>query len=444
MGTIGRIFWLATLLVAGSSLAAAEVKVLRGFTLIDGTGRPPLAPAALIVADGRIRWVGPESQLKVPAGAEVIELGGKFVMPGIINLHGHLGNTVGLAQDPKNFTRANVENQLRIYAAYGVTSVVSMGTDQDLIFQIRAEQRAGRPALTRVFTAGRGFTGKGGYPTSVPGMKGIPYEVGSPAEAEKAVAELANRKVDIIKIWVDDHLGREQKIPMELCRAIIESAHKRGIKVAAHIFYLEDARRLVEMGLDGLAHSVRDKAVDGALIAAMKKRGAWQAAPTLTRELSTFVYAEDHPSLGDPFFTRSVPDTIIRELRNPERRKRIASDPDFPKYPAFLRQAQENLKKLADAGVRFAFGTDTGPPARFQGYFEHWEMELMAEAGLKPADIIRAATANAAEFLGVARDLGTLETGKWADLIVLSKNPLEDIRNTRTLEMVFIAGNRVL
>ncbi len=90
-------------------------------------------------------------------------------------------------------------------------------------------------------------------------MKGIPFEVGSPAEVEKAVAELAARKVDLIKIWVDDHLKREQKIPMELCRAIMENAHEHGIKVAAHIFYLEDARRLIEMGLDGLAHSVRDK-----------------------------------------------------------------------------------------------------------------------------------------------------------------------------------------
>lgn len=432
---------LAALLPAAS--LAAETKVLRGFTLIDGTAKPPLPGAALVVVDGRIRWAGPESQLKVPAGAEVIELRGKFVMPGIINLHGHLGNTVGLAQDPKNFTRANVETQLRTYASYGVTSVVSMGTDQDLIYRIRAEQRAGRPSLTRIFTAGRGFTGKGGYPTGVPGMKGVPYEVGSVAEVEKAVAELAARQVDVIKIWVDDHLGREKKIPMELCRAIIENAHKRGIKVAAHIFYLEDARRLVEMGLDGLAHSVRDRPVDAALIAAMKQRGAWLAAPTLARELSTFIYADDHPSLRDPFFTRAVPEEVLRELRSPERRKRIASDPDFPKYPGFLKQAQENLRTLAGAGVKFGFGTDTGPPARFQGYFEHLEMELMAEAGLKPADILRAATAGAAEFLGVSRDLGTLEAGKWADLIVLSKNPLEDLRHSRTLEGVFIAGNRV-
>lgn len=431
---------LAALCTAG---AAAETKVLENFTLIDGAGRTPLAKAAMIIVDGRIQWVGPLAKLKAPAGAERLNLTGKFVMPGIINLHGHLGNTRELAQDPSYFTRENVEAQLRTYLSYGVTSAVSMGSDPELVYQLRAQQRAGRPALTRIFTAGRGFTGKGGYPSMVPGMQGVPFEVATRAEVEKAVAQLAGKGVDLVKIWVDDHLGRQKKIPMDLCRAIIESAHKRGLKVAAHVFYLEDARQLAEAGLDGLAHSVRDKPVDAALIETMKKRGAWQSSATLVRELATFIYAQPHPSLQDSFFTRSISLKLLAILKSPSYQKKLAADPDYPQYPGFLDKAKQNLKKLADAGVRFGFGTDSGPPLRFPGYFEHLEMQLMVEAGLTPMQVITAATQSSAEFLGVSKDLGTLAPGKWADLIVLAKNPLADITNTRTLEVVMIAGNRV-
>jgi imidazolonepropionase-like amidohydrolase len=318
-----------------------------------------------------------------------------------------------------------------------------MGTDQDLVYQVRAEQRAGHPHVTRIFTAGRGFTGKGGYPTSAPGMKGVPFEVESPEQARKAVAALADHKVDAIKIWVDDHLGRERKIPLELSRAIIGAAHQHGLKAAAHVFYLSDAKALVESGLDGLAHSVRDAPVDDALIASMKKHGAWQAAATLVRELSTYVFAEPPAWLDDPFFARSVPADVVATLKSPVYRKRVASDPDFAKLPGFLETAKRNLKRLADAGVRFGFGTDTGPPARFPGYFEHMEMELMVEAGLTPMQVIQAATKSSAGFLGESKNLGTLEPGRWADLVVLERNPLDDIRNTRSIQQVFIAGNRL-
>jgi len=420
----------------------AETTVLDGFTLIDGTGRPPVANAALIIVDGRIQWAGPHAQLKVPAGAQVTHLAGKYVMPGIMNLHGHVGNTEGLAQDPKNYTRENVEKQLKLYASYGVTSVVSMGTDGDLVFQIRVEQRAGRPHMTRIFTAGRGFTGLGGYPTTAQGMKGVPFEVGSAADVHKDVAHLADQKVDLVKIWVDDHLGREKKIPLDLAKAIIADAHKHGLKVAAHVFYLADAKALVDAGLDGLAHSVRDKPVDDELIASMKKHGAFQEAATLTREESTFIFARPGPMLDDPFFTRGLAPDVLATLKSAAYQQKIAADPDYAKYPQFLKTAMENLKKLSDSGVKIGFGTDSGPPARFQGYFEQWELQLMVESGLTPMQVITDATHNAAEFLR-AKDLGTLERGKWADLIVLGKNPLDNIRNTRAIEMVMIAGNKI-
>jgi imidazolonepropionase-like amidohydrolase len=146
--------------------------------------------------------------------------------------------------------------------------------------------------------------------------------------------------------------------------------------------------------------------------------------------------------LSDPFFTRSIAPYVLATLKSSEYQKKLSADPEMPEYPEFLATAEKNLKRLADAGVRYGFGTDTGPPARFAGYFEHWEAELMVQAGLTPMEVITAATRSAAEFLG-AQDLGTVEKGKWADFLVLSANPLSDIRNTRSLESIFIAGNKV-
>jgi len=416
----------------------AEVKVLKSFTLIDGNGGAPTANAAMIVNNGRIEWIGPAAQLKSPAGAQVIDLSGKYIMPGIINLHGHLGATVDLAQSADNLTEANVEKNLKTYASYGVTTVLSMGTDKDFVIGMRDKQRAGRPGETRIFTAGQGFVYQGGYG----GLAGVTGGVATTADVDAEVAKLAAKKVDIIKLWMDDHLGEQKKMPYPIGKAIIDDAHKNNLPAAAHIFYLADAKQLVNYGVNGLAHSVRDKPIDQELIDSMKKHGTWQLAATLSREASMFVYAKTPPFASDPFFTRGVSASVVSTLKNPEYQKTMAADPHFAHYREFLETAEKNLKKLADSGVKYGFGTDSGPPGRFPGYLEHWEMELMVEAGLTPAQVIQAATKSAAEFLK-AKDLGALEKSKWADMIVLGKNPLEDIRNTRSIEAVYIAGNRV-
>ncbi|MBV8820070.1 MAG: amidohydrolase family protein, partial [Acidobacteriaceae bacterium] len=376
---------------------------------------------------------------KAPAGAETIDLRGKFVMPGIINLHGHLGNVVDLTQDPKFYTRENVQKDLNTYASYGVTTVLSMGTDQDLIFQLRDEQRkSGRPSYTRIYSAGRGFTAKGGYG----GLAGVTYALDSTADVDKDISELKKENADIVKIWVDDHLGTMKKMPLDMSKALIDSAHKHGLRIAAHIFYLQDAEQLTDAGINGLAHSVRDKPMSQHLIDSMKSHGTWQMAATLTREASMFVYGETPTFVNDPFFTRGVSAKVVSTLKDSAYQQKIRSDKDFREYPEFLGTAKRNLKKLVDSGVKYGMGTDTGPPGRFPGFFEHWEMELMVDAGLTPQQVIGAATKNGAEFLG-AKDLGTLERNKWADLLVLGKNPLDDIRNTRTIESVYIAGRKV-
>jgi imidazolonepropionase-like amidohydrolase len=419
-----------------------DALALTGFTLIDGTGRQPVPNSAMTVENGRISWVGSVADLKVPAGATTVDLAGKYVMPGIINLHGHLGNVVGLEQKAELYTRQTVEHDLKMYASYGVTTMLSLGIDEDLIFDVRAEQRKGRPTMTRVYTAGQGLVYKGGFGGGIT-LPGVPTPIiGSVSEVDAAVADQAKKGVDFLKFWTDDNYGTVKRMPFDIADAIISSAHKHGLRAIAHVFYLDDAKHLAASGIDALAHSVRDKLVDQQLIDAMKRNGTWLAAPTLTREVALSSYAAPPPFLNDPFFTRSTTPDVLATLANPEYQKTKAADPNLRKYRIAEEIEMKNLKTLADAGVRYGFGTDTGVPGRFQGFFEHLELAQMVEAGLTPMQAIVAATGSAAEFLR-AKDLGTVESGKWADLLVLQADPLADIKNSRTIDSVYIAGNKV-
>ena len=429
---------------AASAAPAADVLVLRNFTLIDGNGGPAVPNTALIATDGRITWVGPAGDLKAPAGAPVQDLAGKFVMPGLIDLHTHVSNSDVVMQDPvRFFTREGVTRDLHLYASYGTTSVASLGTDQKpLVYEMRAEQRKGRPNVARIFTAGRGFTVKDGFPTNKGNVPGIPYEPSTPAEAAAQMEELAAERPDVVKIWVDDRFGDFKKTPIEISQAIIDVAHKHGIKVIAHVYYLNDAKQLAAAGLDAFGHSVRDTAVDDELIQLIKKHGTW-VIPTLYREWATFKFEEPGPLLADPFFARALDTRQEEVLKSPEYHKALTGDKYFPRYPGILKTATENLKRLADAGVRIGYGTDSGVLTRFEGFGEHMELELMVGAGLTPAQVITAATKSSAEFLGQQKDLGTLEQGKWADLIVLRADPLANIKNSRQIDAVYIAGNKV-
>jgi imidazolonepropionase-like amidohydrolase len=225
-------------------------------------------------------------------------------------------------------------------------------------------------------------------------------------------------------------------------RAVIDRAHARGLRVAAHIFYLADAKDLLRAGVDFLAHSVRDADVDRELIDLMKARGVC-LSPTLMREVSTFVYESRPAFFDDPFFRREADPAIMTALEAPERQKSVAASASAQAYKKALEVARRNLKALHDAGVRLAFGTDSGPPGRFQGYFEQLELEELVKSGLTPMQALSAATGTAAGCMGLAEAVGTLQPGRYADFVALSRNPLDDIRHTRTIESVWVAGNRV-
>ncbi len=433
---------LAALLLLPLLLWGQGALVIKNVTLIDGSGGPPVLDATVMAVGGRIALIGEGGTLAVSDGAEIVDGTGKTLIPGIINLHGHVGLTKGLAQSQDFYTRENVIENLRTYASYGVTTTTSMGTDLDLVVGVRDEVSQGKlPGLARVITALQGFTSANGYPTQVPGVKGLALEVATPEEARQHVDRLADAGATLVKMWVDSHHGNFEKLDQNVYAAIIDQAHRRGMRAAAHLYELADAKRLADAGLDLIVHSVRDAEADRELIRRLLARGI-AYAPTLTRELSTYTYADSPAWLSDPFFASRVDGAVVRGLRT-QLRDSQAKDPEQQINRANFRMAMRNLKRLSDAGVRIGFGTDSGPPARFAGYFEHWEAELMVQAGLTPMQVIVSFSKNASEGLGIDRDYGTLAEGKAADMILLNSNPLGNIRNLRDIHAVYLAGQAV-
>jgi imidazolonepropionase-like amidohydrolase len=411
---------LAVLVTAGCGVESG-VTAFVGGRIIDGTGNSPIDEGVLVVRDGRVSAVGPRSSVIIPSGAEQIDVSGKIIMPGLINAHGHVGGTLGLEAD--HYTQENLLRQLQLYARYGVTTVNSLGGDNEEAIVLRDAQNTSSLDRARLFAAGGVVVGD------------------TPEEARGMVDQNAAMGVDFIKIRVDDNLGSASKMAPQVYQAVIESAHEKELRVASHLFYLDDAKLLLRAGTDFVAHSVRDRDVDDELIDLLVERDVCYS-PTLTREVSTFVYEDVPEFFGDPFFLKEADPQVLEQLKAPERQQSVRNSESAQAYKRALEVASRNLKRLSDGGVRIAMGTDTGPPARFQGYFEHMELALMAEAGLSPMQIIESATGDAAACLGLT-DLGTLEAGNWADFVVLEEDPLVDIRNTQSIESVWIAGNRV-
>ena len=392
-----------------------------GGRIIDGTGAAAIEDGVLVVRDGRIEAVGTSDSVTVPADAEQIDVSGRTIMPGMVNAHGHVNKIQGLEQ--VDYTEAQVERQLGLYARYGVTTVFSLGGDGPESMMVRDRQDSTNLEHARIYVAGNIVTGP------------------SPEEAREQVAAVAASGADVVKIRIDDNLGSSTKMTQETYQAVIEAAHEHGLKLTAHMYYLEDAKGLLEAGADLLAHSVRDVEVDDELVTLLRDSGVCYC-PTLMREVSTFVYESRPDWFDDEFFSKEVDPAVIAALDSEARREQSSST-SAQTYKAQLEVAKVNLKTLSDAGIPIAMGTDTGPAARFQGYFEHGELALMVEAGLTPMQAIVASTSSAAQCMEVDANLGSLEAGKWADFLVLGANPLDDIANTKTLETVYVAGNVV-
>jgi imidazolonepropionase-like amidohydrolase len=385
---------------ASAQAQAGGPTLFHGARIVVGDGTA-IENGAFIVEGNRIAWVGVLGEAKPPAGTTRVDLTGKTVIPAIIDTHTHLSRE-----------RDALVSDLERRAYYGVGAAMSLGQDNgEAPFEVRAQTL---PNAARYRTAGRGIT------MPEPGRTDIPYWITSVDEGRKAVQELAARKVDFVKLWVDDRDGKYKKLTPDLYGPIIEEAHKRGLRVTAHIFTLEDGKGLLRAGIDAFAHGVRDRDIDDEFIALIRKRPDVVVVPNLPdRGVKT-----DLSWLRD-----SVPAAELQKLQ--------AAAIDRPEAQKTFSLQARNLARLNKEGVRIALGTDGNTP-----WGPHLEMADMVAAGMSPAQVLVAATRNGAELLRLT-DAGTIAAGKSADFVVLDANPLEDIANTRRISRVYLRGAAV-
>jgi imidazolonepropionase-like amidohydrolase len=421
--------------------ASAQTLLLEGARVIPGDGSAAIENAAIAIESGMIIRIGRRGEIAAPAGASRVDLSGKTVMPAIVSTHVHPGFQKGLTYSAANYTRETILGDLNRELYFGISTAMSLGVEKgDVMFQMRADQAAGKLGGAKLMLAGRGI----GAPNAGPGAAAyanIAYEVTTEVEIRRAVQEQAAKKVDVIKIWVDDRGGRAPKLPTALSRAAIDEAHKAGLKVIAHIFYHDDAMELATAGINGFAHLVRDKEMSDALIALMLRNNVYQMPNIATPERG--IHASTPPWLDEPYLVGLLRDTEIPEVIARVRASYSGRDPAVvARNQRGYAILQKSLAKLSAAGVRIVLGSDTGLEDHFFGFAEHKELQFMVEAGMTPMQVIVAATSRAAEFLALP-DRGTLAVGKRADLLVLDANPLDDIRNTRRIAKMYLAGAEI-
>jgi imidazolonepropionase-like amidohydrolase len=425
--------------------AADTVVVLKGARLVDGTGAEPLADAVVVLRDGRIDAVGPAATTPVPEQARIVDYTGKTLLPGLISDHSHVGRVNGTQVAPANYSRPNIQRQLRQYEAYGVTTVMSLGMNGPLLQALREQQHGERASGADLFGADRGLGVPGGAPPAAQAPTG-PDQLVRPATAEQArqaVREMVAHKTDLVKLWLDDFEGSlPVKMKPEIYQAVIDEAHQAGVRVAAHIHDLEDAKAVVSAGVDIVAHGVRDRPVDAEFIQLLKERSAWYI-PTLSLDEATYVFADGPDWMSEPFFQNALQPALKAQLGDPAWVNKTLADPKLDSTRSAVTTNQDNLKTLYDAGVRIGFGTDSGAtPLRIPGFMEHRELELLTGAGLTPLQALSLATRDAALLLGL-EDRGVLAPGKRADLLVLDEDPSANITATKTIHAVWRRGQQV-
>jgi imidazolonepropionase-like amidohydrolase len=423
------------------SRPANAVVLYEGERLIPGDGSPAIASAAMLVENGMITRTGPKGNVPAPGRALRVDLTGKTIMPTLINTHGHPGFQRGLTYTAVNFTRDTIIEDMNRALYFGVAAVQSQGIEKgDVTYQVRADQEAGRLGGARLRIAGRGI----GAPNAGPGgaaYAGIAYEVTTEDQTRRAVQELAASKVNLVKIWVDDRNGRAPRLAPNLYRAAIDEGHKHGLKVNAHIFYHTDAVDLVNAGIDGFAHLVRDKEMDDELVASIVRHNVY-VMPNLSPEWNTYEALPHWLKDGDPLMKlieASVsPEVVARIRKGYDSRDPAALERTRTQYTIL----QHSLSKLASAGAKIILGSDTGLEDHLFGMSEQHELESMANAGMTPMQVIVAATSRPAEYLQLNK-MGLLASGKEADFLVLDANPLDNIINTQRISTIYIKGVEV-
>jgi imidazolonepropionase-like amidohydrolase len=452
-----RLLWILSvlLLVVGSLLPSSarqptpsSATLFVGARLITDGDRAPIENSAFLVQDDRIVQIGTPNNIQAPAGAVRVDLSGKTVIPAIVNAHGHVGFQKDTSFDKANYSRESIINQLKQYAYYGTGAVMTAGTDLGVSYEIRDNPVPGA-ALLR--TAGRGFAMPNAGPYGQ-AMRDAAYGVTTEEEARKYVREIAAKKPDLIKIWVDDRAGSVRKLTPNLYRAIIDEARKFNIRVMAHEYYLADARDLVEAGVAGFLHSVRDAEMDDALVARMKEKNVY-ITPNLAIDGRGAALQNppwyDDPILAEVYSPASIAKARPRQNPNPNAvagRGNAAGDgrgaAPNQNQPTSYEMQIRSLAKLNKAGVTIALGDDTGIENSFPGYATLQQMERMAESGMTPPQVLVAVTRTPAQILRID-DMGSIAPGKQASFVVLDANPLDNLANVRKISRVYLRGREL-
>jgi imidazolonepropionase-like amidohydrolase len=436
--------------VLGSTAAESQTKavIYEGARLIVGDASAPIENGAFVVRDGRITAIGPKGSVQAPSGATHVDLTSKTVMPAMNNIHAHLGYEGYVSWSVENHTAENVLDHLEREAFYGVGATLSMGEQPtDFAIEFQQNQLAGKfPPAARFFFAA-GMAPPGGGPDALliqgTGPLHAVYEVSTPDEAVAAVRKIAAKKVSELKFWVDNRDNSRgstrKKMPPEVYTAVIAEAHKHGMIVHAHATNLEDQKGVVKAGVDVLVHTLMAEKVDDEFIAILKsKKPFWTPVMGLG----------DRSELCDGdngFIEQVLPDSVIADIK--AGKAWLPSPPCSAPASAQFLQREENLRynfpKYLMAGARIVLGTDAGVSAKYSyGFAEHHEIGMYVRLGLTPAEAIIASTSRPTEVLRI-KDTGVLAKGKRADLMVLNANPLENIRNTREIDSVYLDGARL-
>jgi imidazolonepropionase-like amidohydrolase len=429
-----------------SSTTAGATLFFEGARLILGDGNV-IENGALLVRGDRIAAVGAVGAVSAPAGATTIDVTGKTVITALIDAHAHVGYEGYTSWGSENYSRNNLIEHLERYAYYGFGAVFSAGADpDDLAIELQRAQRDGEVAGARfLFAAGMGPPGQGpnnqflGHALAIADQTGMTVLRGaaSPEEGRVAVRDISEKGIAFVKIWVDDRGGSQEKLDPKVYRAIIDEARANGIDVIVHQQSAQEMPDLLDAGVAGFLHGRLGPGMDDELAARIPDAGAF-LVPNL--------------GLGELRRERVGADPFLQEATPPEVATRLSAAYDARQQaggrtPANAAQGERELSaafsRLVAADVAIVLGTDAGAvPDHFLGYTGHRELEIFVRLGMTPMQAIVAATSRPAEQLGLD-EMGTIANGKTADFVILDANPLEDIRNTRTISRVYLRGKEV-
>jgi imidazolonepropionase-like amidohydrolase len=438
MGCCLVLVWLGSGAALSQSRNQSRAVLYEGARLIAGDGSQAIESSAFVVESGRITSVGSKGTVALPPGGERVDLTGKTVMPALINVHAHLGyekyTTAEGDARPEHFTAENILDHLQREAFYGVGTVLDAGSGAlDIAgeFLIDQEARKFPPSAQLLLMAGIVPPNGGPDHILIKGTRPLRanFEVTRSPEARAAVQAAAAKNVKHVKVWIGDRRGTYPAMPHEVYDAVIDEAHKLGIKVHAHATNLRDYKDVLRAGADVLVHTIQGQKLDDEVLALIKeKKPYW----------TTVLGLGDRSELcgTDPFVEQVYSAKMIADVR--------ATDCKPAANAAAREQTLKyNFMKMIEAGARLALGTDAGVWPRYSfGWADHHELGRYVQLGLTPAQAIVTATSRAAELLGIT-DVGILAPGKRADFLVLNANPLENISNTRQIADVYLRGARL-